>query len=98
MIAINQVIDYYSNILGKSLYVQRLYEKLEKSKKQGTAFKKCIRLTEHEVDDDKILQFLYDTPKQKDLKVFHFDVTSSVSSLWVPIVNVPLYFLYNAIL
>ncbi|KAK9519509.1 hypothetical protein VZT92_022235 [Zoarces viviparus] len=64
--------------VGKSLYVRRLYEKLEGSVEQGTAFKKCIRLTEHEVDDHKILQSLYDTPKQKDLMVFHFDVTSSV--------------------
>ncbi|XP_038571429.1 E3 ubiquitin-protein ligase rnf213-alpha-like isoform X2 [Micropterus salmoides] len=64
--------------VGKSLYVQRLYEQLEGSVEEGTAFKKCIRLTEHEVDDYKVLQCLYDTPKQKDLKVFHFDVTSSV--------------------
>ncbi|XP_044056409.1 E3 ubiquitin-protein ligase rnf213-alpha-like isoform X2 [Siniperca chuatsi] len=64
--------------VGKSLHVQRLYEKLEGSVEQGTAFKKCIRLTEHEVDDNKVLQSLYDTPKQNDLKVFHFDVTSSV--------------------
>ncbi|XP_063350782.1 E3 ubiquitin-protein ligase rnf213-alpha-like [Pelmatolapia mariae] len=64
--------------VGKSLYVQRLYEKLDKCVEQGSAFKKCIRLTEHEVDDHKILQFLYDTPKQKDIMVFHFDVTSSV--------------------
>ncbi|KAM6938634.1 E3 ubiquitin-protein ligase rnf213-alpha-like [Lycodopsis pacificus] len=64
--------------VGKSLYVRRLYEKLEGSVEQGTAFKKCIRLTEREVDDHKILQSLYDTPKQKDLMVFHFDVTSSV--------------------
>ncbi|XP_037626449.1 E3 ubiquitin-protein ligase rnf213-alpha-like isoform X1 [Sebastes umbrosus] len=63
--------------VGKSLYVRRLYEKLEGSVEKGTAFKKCIRLTEHEVDDHKILQSLYDTPKQKDL-MFHFDVTSSV--------------------
>ncbi|XP_035509925.1 E3 ubiquitin-protein ligase rnf213-alpha-like [Morone saxatilis] len=64
--------------VGKSLYVKRLYEKLEGSVEQGTAFKKCIRLTEHEVNDQKVLQSLYETPKQKDLKVFHFDVTSSV--------------------
>ncbi|XP_059197009.1 E3 ubiquitin-protein ligase rnf213-alpha-like [Centropristis striata] len=64
--------------VGKSLYVQRLYEKLKGSADQRTAFKKCIRLTEREVDDDKVLQSLYDTPRQKDLKVFHFDVTSSV--------------------
>ncbi|KAI3368624.1 hypothetical protein L3Q82_025623, partial [Scortum barcoo] len=64
--------------VGKSLYVQRLYEKLEGSVEEGTAFKKCIRLTDYEVDDHKVLQSLYDTPKGKDLKVFHFDVTSSV--------------------
>ncbi|XP_029285155.1 E3 ubiquitin-protein ligase rnf213-alpha-like [Cottoperca gobio] len=64
--------------VGKSLYVQRLYEKLEGRVQQGTAFKKCIRLTEHDVDDRKIIQSLYDTPTQNDLKVFHFDVTSSV--------------------
>ncbi|XP_042369460.1 E3 ubiquitin-protein ligase rnf213-alpha-like [Plectropomus leopardus] len=64
--------------VGKSLYVQRVYEKLEGSVEQGTAFKKCIRLTEHEVDDYKVLQSLYDTPKQKYFKLFHFDVTSSV--------------------
>ncbi|XP_022619645.1 E3 ubiquitin-protein ligase rnf213-alpha-like [Seriola dumerili] len=64
--------------VGKSLYVQRLYEKLERSVEPETAFKKCIRLTDHEVDDHKVLQSLYDTPKQKDIKVFHFDVTSSV--------------------
>lgn len=80
MTSVNQLL-FFSSILGKSLYVQRLYEKLERSVDEGKAFKKCIRLTEHEVDDHKILQFLYDTPKQKDIKVFHFDVTSSVSNL-----------------
>ncbi|XP_029904896.1 E3 ubiquitin-protein ligase rnf213-alpha-like [Myripristis murdjan] len=64
--------------VGKSLYIRRLYEKLEGSVQDGTALKKCIRLTEAEVDDHKILQSLYDTPRDKDHKVFHFDVTSSV--------------------
>ncbi|KAM9385416.1 E3 ubiquitin-protein ligase rnf213-alpha-like isoform 2-T2 [Pholidichthys leucotaenia] len=64
--------------VGKSLYVQRVFEKLEQSVAQGTAFKKSIRLTEHEVDNHKVLQSLYDTPKEKDLKVFHFDITSTV--------------------
>ncbi|XP_076009047.1 E3 ubiquitin-protein ligase rnf213-alpha-like isoform X2 [Genypterus blacodes] len=64
--------------VGKSLYVQRLYERLEGSVDGGTAFKKCIRLTEHKIDEHKVLQSLYDTPKDKDLKVFHIDVTSSV--------------------
>ncbi|XP_035771851.1 E3 ubiquitin-protein ligase rnf213-alpha-like [Neolamprologus brichardi] len=67
-----------AKIFCKSLYIQRLFENLERNIEQGTAFKKCIRLTEHEVDDHKIIQSLYDTPKQKDLKVFHFDVTSSM--------------------
>ncbi|XP_008404832.1 E3 ubiquitin-protein ligase rnf213-alpha-like isoform X1 [Poecilia reticulata] len=64
--------------VGKSLYVQRLYEKLERYVGEGTAFKKCIRLTEHTIDDHQILQSLYDTPTQRDFKVFHLDVTSSV--------------------
>ncbi|KAM4740057.1 E3 ubiquitin-protein ligase rnf213-alpha-like [Anableps anableps] len=64
--------------VGKSLYVQRLYEKLERHAGQGTVYKKCIRLTEHTIDDHQVLQSLYDTPKQKDIKVFHLDVTSSV--------------------
>ncbi|XP_041861895.1 E3 ubiquitin-protein ligase rnf213-alpha-like [Melanotaenia boesemani] len=64
--------------VGKSLYVKRLFEKLERSVEEGSAYKKCIRLTEHEIDDHKVLQSLFETPKQKDLKVFHFDVTSSV--------------------
>ncbi|XP_054875809.1 E3 ubiquitin-protein ligase rnf213-alpha-like [Poeciliopsis prolifica] len=64
--------------VGKSLYVQRLYEKLERCVGEGTAFKKCIRLTEHTIDDHQVLQSLYDTPTQTDIKVFHLDVTSSV--------------------
>ncbi|CAK6972178.1 E3 ubiquitin-protein ligase rnf213-alpha-like isoform X5 [Scomber scombrus] len=64
--------------VGKSLFVQRLYEKLKENVEQGTAFKKCIRLAEHEINDHKVLQSLYDSPKQKDLKMFNFDVTSSV--------------------
>ncbi|XP_043986389.1 E3 ubiquitin-protein ligase rnf213-alpha-like [Gambusia affinis] len=64
--------------VGKSLYVQRLYEKLERCAGEGTAFKKCIRLTEHTIDDHQVLQSLYDTPAQTDIKVFHLDVTSSV--------------------
>ncbi|MEQ2217916.1 hypothetical protein XENOCAPTIV_026010 [Xenoophorus captivus] len=64
--------------VGKSLYVQRMYEKLERCVEQGTAHKKCIRLTEHDINDHQVLQSLYDTPKQKDIKVFHLDVTSVV--------------------
>ncbi|XP_060889951.1 E3 ubiquitin-protein ligase rnf213-alpha-like [Labrus mixtus] len=64
--------------VGKSLYVQRLYEKLEGSVEKGTTFKKCIRVTEREVNEHKVLQSLYDTPKGEDLRMFHFDITSSV--------------------
>ncbi|CAJ1060881.1 E3 ubiquitin-protein ligase rnf213-alpha-like isoform X2 [Xyrichtys novacula] len=64
--------------VGKSLYVQRLYEKLEKSVQQGSALKKCIRVTEHEVNEHKVLRSLYDTPEQRDVMVFHFDITSTV--------------------
>ncbi|XP_032428579.1 E3 ubiquitin-protein ligase rnf213-alpha-like isoform X2 [Xiphophorus hellerii] len=64
--------------VGKSLYVQRLYEKLERYVGEGTSFKKCIRLTEHTIDDHQVLQSLYETPAQMDIKVFHLDVTSSV--------------------
>lgn len=73
-------------ILGKSLYVQRLFEKLEGSVEPGTACRKCIRLTDHEVDDHKVLQSLYDTPKQKDIRVFHFDVMSSVSNVYITMI------------
>lgn len=71
----------YFSLSGKSLYVQRLCEKLEESTEEGTATKKCIRVTEREVNEHKILTSLYDTLKQKDVKVFHFDITSSVSYL-----------------
>lgn len=73
--------DSFSICLGKSLYVQRMYEKLERYVEPGAAYKKCIRLTEHDIDDHQVLQSLYDTPKQRDIKVFHLDVTSSVRSI-----------------
>ncbi|KAF3835289.1 hypothetical protein F7725_027847 [Dissostichus mawsoni] len=50
--------------VGKSLYVER-FMKSWRNVLKGTAFKKCIRLTEHEVDDHKILQSMYDTPKKR---------------------------------
>nr|XP_029476924.1 E3 ubiquitin-protein ligase rnf213-alpha-like [Oncorhynchus nerka] len=64
--------------VGKSLYIQRLYEKLEGTVTMGTTFRKCIRLIEPEVDEHIILQSLFETPESKEHKVFHFDVTSSV--------------------
>ncbi|KAK6320904.1 hypothetical protein J4Q44_G00078800 [Coregonus suidteri] len=64
--------------VGKSLYIQRLYDKLEGTMRKGTTFRKCIRLVEPKVDEHIILQSLFDTPEKKEHKVFHFDVTSSV--------------------
>lgn len=86
------MIYYYFSNIGKTLYVQRLYEKLERQFERGTTLKKCIRLTTHEVDDHKVLQSLYDTPKQKDITVFHIDVTSSVSSVYVTIIMKDLHY------
>ncbi|XP_029582376.1 E3 ubiquitin-protein ligase rnf213-alpha isoform X4 [Salmo trutta] len=64
--------------VGKSLYIQRLYEKLEGTVTMGTTFRKCIRLIEPKVDEHIILQSMFETPESKEHKVFHFDVTSSV--------------------
>ncbi|XP_047672985.1 E3 ubiquitin-protein ligase rnf213-alpha-like isoform X3 [Tachysurus fulvidraco] len=64
--------------VGKSLYVQRLYERLEASERPGTSNLKCIRLTEHVVDESVILYSLLDTPNQNGLVIFHFDVTTAV--------------------
>nr|XP_046270196.1 E3 ubiquitin-protein ligase rnf213-alpha isoform X2 [Scatophagus argus] len=63
--------------VGKSLYIRRLYEKLKLSTKKSSVMK-CIRLIEPNVDENAILQSLLNTPKTKELVMFHFDVTSSV--------------------
>ncbi|XP_013865501.1 E3 ubiquitin-protein ligase RNF213 [Austrofundulus limnaeus] len=63
--------------VGKSLYIKRLYEKLKHSTKKQSVMK-CIRLIEPNIDETVILQSLLDTPKRKELVVFHFDITSSV--------------------
>lgn len=39
---------------------------------------KCIRLIEPNVDENVILQSLLNTPKKKEVMIFHFDITSSV--------------------
>ncbi|XP_036388951.1 E3 ubiquitin-protein ligase rnf213-alpha-like [Megalops cyprinoides] len=62
--------------VGKSLYIQRLYEKLEESAEESSLLK-CIRLIEPRVDESIILKSLLNTPEKK-LTIFHFDVTSSV--------------------
>ncbi|KAJ8011122.1 hypothetical protein DPEC_G00054910 [Dallia pectoralis] len=72
------IVDSQRAGVGKSLYIQRLYEQLEGTVTVGTTFCKCIRLTEPIVDEHTILQSLYDTPDSKKHKVFHLDVTSSV--------------------
>ncbi|KAI4872372.1 hypothetical protein NFI96_033639 [Prochilodus magdalenae] len=64
--------------VGKSLYIQRLYEKLEASERPGSSCLRCIRLLEPTVKENVILQSLLDTPNQDKLVIFHFDVTSSV--------------------
>lgn len=69
--------------VGKSLYIQRLYEKLEGTVTMGTTFRKCIRLIEPKVDEHIILQSMFETPESKEHKVFHFDVTSSVRILGI---------------
>ncbi|XP_054463285.1 E3 ubiquitin-protein ligase rnf213-alpha [Anoplopoma fimbria] len=63
--------------VGKSLYVNRLYKKLQSSTKKPSMLK-CIRLIEPKVDENVILQSLLNTPKMKELTMFHFDITSAV--------------------
>ncbi|XP_064180420.1 E3 ubiquitin-protein ligase rnf213-alpha-like [Anguilla rostrata] len=64
--------------VGKSMYIQRLYEKLKESSIEEVALLKCIRLIEPQVDENAILKSLLNTPEGKDLTIFHFDVMSSV--------------------
>ncbi|XP_068575114.1 E3 ubiquitin-protein ligase rnf213-alpha isoform X2 [Cebidichthys violaceus] len=63
--------------VGKSLYVNRLYKKLKRSTKKPSMMK-CIRLIEPNVDENVVLQSLLNTPKRKELTMFHFDITSVV--------------------
>ncbi|KAM6957229.1 E3 ubiquitin-protein ligase rnf213-alpha-like [Aplochiton taeniatus] len=62
--------------VGKSLYIQRLYQKLENSTKESML--KCIRLIEPKIDENAVLQSLLHGAKKEELTIFHFDVTSSV--------------------
>lgn len=68
-----------SCVLGKSLYIHRMYEKLKRVTKK-TSQLKCIRLIEPRVDENAILQSMLNSSK-KGLTVFHFDVTSSVITI-----------------
>ncbi|XP_071329691.1 E3 ubiquitin-protein ligase rnf213-alpha [Trachinotus anak] len=63
--------------VGKSLYIKRLYEKLKHLTKKPSVMK-CIRLIEPNVDENVVLQSLLDSPKRRELTMFHFDITSSV--------------------
>lgn len=65
---------------GKSLYIRRLYQKLKHSTKKPSVLK-CIRLIEPNVDENVIIQSLFNNPDWKALAVFHFDITSSVRIL-----------------
>ncbi|XP_058262166.1 E3 ubiquitin-protein ligase rnf213-alpha-like isoform X3 [Hemibagrus wyckioides] len=64
--------------VGKSLYVQRLYERLEAYERPGTSNLKCIRLTEPVVNESVILHSLLNTQNQNGLVIFHIDVTTAV--------------------
>ncbi|KAG9334572.1 hypothetical protein JZ751_007508, partial [Albula glossodonta] len=64
--------------VGKSLYIQRLHEKLNESAGEDASLLKCIRLIEPKVDENVILRSLMKTPDKKQFTIFHFDVTSSV--------------------
>ncbi|XP_077411767.1 E3 ubiquitin-protein ligase rnf213-alpha-like isoform X2 [Vanacampus margaritifer] len=63
--------------VGKSLYIQRIYETLKHSVEERTMIK-CIRLIEPSVDENAILQSLLESAKRNQLTIFHFDITSSV--------------------
>lgn len=64
-------------ILGKSLYIKRMYENLKKKTKKPSQLK-CIRLIDPRIDENVILQSLLNSPKKKELSVYHFDVTTMV--------------------
>ncbi|XP_063075937.1 E3 ubiquitin-protein ligase rnf213-alpha [Engraulis encrasicolus] len=63
--------------VGKSLYIQRMYEKLKSITKKPSMLK-CIRLLETRVDENAILHALLNSMERKELTIFHFDVTTSV--------------------
>ncbi|XDV14216.1 hypothetical protein PO909_002393 [Leuciscus waleckii] len=63
--------------VGKSLYIKRMYENLKKKTKNPSQLK-CIRLIDSRIDENVILQSLLNSPKKKELSVYHFDVTTMV--------------------
>ncbi|XP_073477176.1 E3 ubiquitin-protein ligase RNF213 isoform X2 [Aquarana catesbeiana] len=69
--------------VGKSLYVKRLYQKLESRFSSKKPLLKIIRLIKPEVDGNKILESLlpFLDGKLKNCPIiFHIDITSSVNS------------------
>lgn len=56
-----------------------MYEKLKSNTKKPSQLK-CIRLIEPRVDENVILQSLLNSPKKKELSVYHIDVTTMVAS------------------
>ena len=70
-------------ITGKSLCVKRLHERLQEEQPDCTELLKTIRLIEPQVDEDKVLKSLLPFLKrehQTKPMIFHFDITSSVST------------------
>ncbi|XP_040200941.1 E3 ubiquitin-protein ligase RNF213 isoform X4 [Rana temporaria] len=69
--------------VGKSLYVKRLYQKLESRFSSKKPLLKIIRLIKPEVDGNKVLEsllpFLDGKFKSRPI-IFHIDITSSVNS------------------
>nr|DBA30609.1 TPA: hypothetical protein GDO54_006568 [Pyxicephalus adspersus] len=69
--------------VGKSLYVKRLYQKLESRFSSKMPLLKVIRLIKPEVDEDKIIKTLLpflDGKSRNCPIIFHIDITSSVNS------------------
>ncbi|XP_059700093.1 E3 ubiquitin-protein ligase RNF213-like isoform X2 [Haemorhous mexicanus] len=67
--------------MGKSLYVKRLHERLQKDQPDCTELLKTIRLIEPELDEDQVLKSLLpflEREHQTKPMIFHFDITSSV--------------------
>jgi len=73
-------------ILGKSLYIKRMYENLKKITKKPSQLK-CIRLLDPRIDENVILQTLLNSPKKNELSVYHFDVTTMVVTVFISLIR-----------
>lgn len=83
LILIALILFVFFMTTGKSLYVKRLHERLQEQYPDNTKLLKTIRLIEPEVDEDKVLTSLLPFLKRKHQTkpmIFHFDITSSVST------------------